>query len=293
MADPRLIRTTLAAVSSATVGAPGHAITATGSGPAASSAIAPTSTSPGTNKLSAPAALYTAARSSAAATPAPIDGQARLRKISVRALIQTGTSLAAARAAASRSACSAAPKSETPSRRSSRFTPTAPARTTAATVVATASGESPYPASISADTGTETAAAIRPITAAARSASSPAASGTPSDHATPALVVAIAFAPQPRPLPPKRHPRHWPAAAVLPPYASQRRPSALCIRTIITFRHGMDRGMKGWPPARTASWPETSGAGRARQSIADRAGGTGRACGWLSAGGTVGLLCSD
>src|SRR6266851_4555261 len=128
---------------------------------------------------------------------------APVRNTSVRALIQaaaapgTGVRIAAAaRAAASRSACSDGSKREDdPSRRSSRFTPTAPASTTAATVAATASGESPYPASMSADTGSETAAAMRLITAAARSAPRPAPSGTPSDQATPALVVAIAFAP--------------------------------------------------------------------------------------------------
>src|ERR1700685_3601584 len=48
---------------------------------------------------------------------------------------------------------------------------------------------------MSADTGTETAAVIRAMTSAAFPAPSPAASGTPSDQATPALVVAIAFAP--------------------------------------------------------------------------------------------------
>ena len=55
MAEPRLMRTAPAAASSATEGAPGQTITATGSGPAASSAIAAGSTRPGTNKLSAPA----------------------------------------------------------------------------------------------------------------------------------------------------------------------------------------------------------------------------------------------
>jgi hypothetical protein len=58
MAEPRLIRTAPAAASSATEGAPGQTITATGSGPAASSAIAAGLTRPGTNKLSAPAAAY-------------------------------------------------------------------------------------------------------------------------------------------------------------------------------------------------------------------------------------------
>src|SRR5580692_12268090 len=48
---------------------------------------------------------------------------------------------------------------------------------------------------MSADTGTETAAVIRAMTSAAFLAPSPAASGTPSDQAAPALVVAIAFAP--------------------------------------------------------------------------------------------------
>jgi hypothetical protein len=50
------MRTTPAAASSATEGAPGQTITATGSGPLASSAIAAGLIRPGTNKLSAPAA---------------------------------------------------------------------------------------------------------------------------------------------------------------------------------------------------------------------------------------------
>src|SRR5260221_47577 len=54
MAEPRLMRTAPAAVSSATAGAPGQAITATGSGPAARSAIPARSARPGTNRLSAP-----------------------------------------------------------------------------------------------------------------------------------------------------------------------------------------------------------------------------------------------
>ena len=56
MAEPRLMRTAPAAASSATEGAPGQTITATGSGPLATSAIAAGLTRPGTNKLSAPAA---------------------------------------------------------------------------------------------------------------------------------------------------------------------------------------------------------------------------------------------
>jgi hypothetical protein len=50
---------------------------------------------------------------------------------------------------------------------------------------------------MSADTGTSSAATIRAMTAAARFAPRPAPSGTPRDQATPALVVAIAFAPAP------------------------------------------------------------------------------------------------
>ena len=50
---------------------------------------------------------------------------------------------------------------------------------------------------MSADTGTSSAATIRAMTAAARLAPRPALSGTPRDQATPALVVAIAFAPAP------------------------------------------------------------------------------------------------
>src|SRR5580704_13848919 len=65
MAEPRLMRTAPAAASSATEGAPGQTITATGSGPLASSAIAAGLTRPGTNKLSAPAAAYAADRSRA------------------------------------------------------------------------------------------------------------------------------------------------------------------------------------------------------------------------------------
>src|SRR5580698_9399809 len=189
------MRTTPAVVSSATVAAPGQAITATGSGPAASSAIAARSVSPGTNRLSAPAAAYWAALRSAAATPADVEEYEPQRNTSVRALIQTGMPAAAARAAASRSACSPGSNSDDWSRWSSMFTPTAPARTTAVRVAATVPGDSPYPASMSADTGTVTAAAIRLITAAARSAPKSAPSGTPSDQATPALVVAIACAP--------------------------------------------------------------------------------------------------
>jgi hypothetical protein len=48
-----------------------------------------------------------------------------------------------------------------------------------------------------ADTGTSSAATIRAMTAAVRSAPGPALSGTPRDQATPALAVAIAFAPAP------------------------------------------------------------------------------------------------
>lgn len=176
------------------MGAPGQTITATGSGPAARSVIAARSVSPGTNRLSAPASAYMAARRSAAATPADVAEYAPVRNTSVRALIQTGTPSVAARAAASRSACWPGSNSDE-SRRSSMFTPTAPAPTTAATVAATASGECTYPASMSADTGTWTAAVIRRIAAATRSAPRSAPSGTPSDQATPALVVAIAFAP--------------------------------------------------------------------------------------------------
>src|SRR5271163_3564387 len=62
MAEPRLIRTAPAAASSATEGAPGQTITATGSGPAASSAIPAGSTRPGTNKLSGPAEEHVGAR---------------------------------------------------------------------------------------------------------------------------------------------------------------------------------------------------------------------------------------
>jgi hypothetical protein len=102
MAEPRLMRTALAAASSATEGAPGQTITATGSGPAVSSAIAAGSTRPGTNKLSAPAAAYTADRSRASSIR-----RVPARNTSVRALIQNGMPRAAARAAASRSACSA------------------------------------------------------------------------------------------------------------------------------------------------------------------------------------------
>jgi hypothetical protein len=48
---------------------------------------------------------------------------------------------------------------------------------------------------MSADTGTDTAAAMRRTASAARTAPRSALSGTPSDHATPALVVATAGAP--------------------------------------------------------------------------------------------------
>src|ERR1700677_4106524 len=48
---------------------------------------------------------------------------------------------------------------------------------------------------MSADTGTSTAATILVMTAARRCAPSSAPSGWPRDQATPALVVAIAFAP--------------------------------------------------------------------------------------------------
>src|SRR5260370_6834435 len=48
---------------------------------------------------------------------------------------------------------------------------------------------------MSADTGSETAAAMRLITAAGGAAARPARSGRARDQATPALVVAIAFAP--------------------------------------------------------------------------------------------------
>ena len=75
------------------------------------------------------------------------------------------------------------------------FTPTAPAASTARTVAATSAGVVPYPDSMSAVTGSDTAAATRPTrpTAASRPRASP--SGAPRLQATPALVVAIARAP--------------------------------------------------------------------------------------------------
>jgi hypothetical protein len=85
MAEPRLMRTAPAAASSATGGAPGQTITATGSGPLASSAIAAGSTRPGTNKLSAPAAAYAADRSRASSIR-----RVPARNTSVRALIHNG-----------------------------------------------------------------------------------------------------------------------------------------------------------------------------------------------------------
>jgi len=187
MAEPRLIRAAPAAASSAADGAPGPAITATGSGPAASAATAAGSARPGTKRLSAPASAYAADRATASPScPDPV------RNTSVRALIHSRRPApsAAARACCSRPACSAG-ESRTPAWLSSMLTPTAPACSTADTVAARSS----YPASMSADTGTSTAAAIRATAAAARSAPSPPPSGTPSDQATPALVVAIAFAP--------------------------------------------------------------------------------------------------
>src|SRR5215469_10908682 len=66
MAGPRLMRTAPADANSLAVGAPAQTITATGSGPAASLAIASRSIRPGTNRLSAPAAAYAAARCRAA-----------------------------------------------------------------------------------------------------------------------------------------------------------------------------------------------------------------------------------
>src|SRR5260370_12777211 len=85
MAEQRLRRPAPASASSATEGAPGQAITATGSGPLVSSAIAAGLTRPGTNKLSAPAAAYAADRSRASSIR-----RVPARKTPVPALIQNG-----------------------------------------------------------------------------------------------------------------------------------------------------------------------------------------------------------
>jgi hypothetical protein len=76
MAEPRLMRTAPAAASSATEGAPGQAITATGSGPLASSAIAAGLTRPGTTSWAPapggrPSAEPGSGRASGAATRPP------------------------------------------------------------------------------------------------------------------------------------------------------------------------------------------------------------------------------
>src|SRR5260370_1167205 len=86
MAEPRLMRTAPAAASSATGGAPGQAITATGSGPLASSAIAAGLTSPGTNKLSPPPAATAAARARASSIR-----RGPARNTSGRAFVPHGT----------------------------------------------------------------------------------------------------------------------------------------------------------------------------------------------------------
>jgi hypothetical protein len=62
-------------------------------------------------------------------------------------------------------------------------------------VDATSAGVAPYPDSMSAVTGTDTAATIRRRASRAAARPRPPASATPSAHDTPALVVAIAFAP--------------------------------------------------------------------------------------------------
>jgi hypothetical protein len=62
-------------------------------------------------------------------------------------------------------------------------------------VAPTSSGVAPYPDSMSAVTGRDTAATMRRSASRAAARPRPPASGTPAAHDTPALVVAIALAP--------------------------------------------------------------------------------------------------
>lgn len=114
------------------------------------------------------------------------------RKTSVRALMNSATP---ARSAVRRASAMRAANSAGERKPSSMLIPTAPASSTSSTVRATPPEGSAYPPSMSAETGTETASTIlrSAATAAERVRASP--SGRPSDHATPALVVATAGAP--------------------------------------------------------------------------------------------------
>ena len=140
-------------------------------GPSISSATRRTMTgsrSRGTKTRSAPAFKYARPRSIVATVRSSISAPTSAKNVSVRALMTSASPRrsAAARAAAILAACSSMPysgSSRTPCVLSSRFTPTAPAAKAPSTVSATSVGRGPYPASMSAVTGTRTAFAITAI----------------------------------------------------------------------------------------------------------------------------------